>query len=289
VRILGHDYEIRAVLKAKPKTSRYFDGYERRYLAGVAWQIQHRAKAFKEREEEQEFEACLAELRSILPKGAPEPRGFSLGGGWRAGGPVRGDYYDFFNLDDAKIALIVADMPGRGQPAVALAKSLQTIVKTHTEADVSPSEVCVRINQEVCRSFAPGTLIRFCYGVLDTACRQISFSNAGHHPPYLVRRNGGCYQFDAGGPPLGAFPDAAYDEALLDLVPGDRLAVYTDGLVCAGEHRGEDQQFGAERLIDILRKHPLSDANDLRSLVMSELERFGLLRDDAALLTVTVR
>jgi serine phosphatase RsbU (regulator of sigma subunit) len=288
VRICGYDGEIRAILKLKPKTRRLFGDPEREYLRELARQIEKRAEAFKERESDEDFKTCIAEIRSILPQAAPEVRGFTLNGKWLAGHSVRGDYYDFFRLDDAKIALIVADGPGRGQPAIALTRSLQTILRTYATADASPAEVCVRTNQEVCRSFAAGTVIRLFYAVVDTQRKEISFSNSGLHPPYLVRRKGACYQFDIGGPVLGALPDAAYEETTFDLIPGDRFAIYTDGLVRAGEHRGEDQEFGSGRLIDILRKHPLSNAKDLCNLVLSEWDGFRG-RDDVALVTMTVR
>jgi sigma-B regulation protein RsbU (phosphoserine phosphatase) len=122
--------------------------------------------------------------------------------------------------------------------------------------------------------------------VLDTANRQIVFTNAGHHPPYLVRRNGGCYQLDAGGPMLGLSSDAAYEEATLDLVPADRLASYSDGLIRAGEKR--DNPFGPDRLIGILRLHPLSDAEDLVRFVLNEIDRQNDRSDDITLLMLTL-
>jgi hypothetical protein len=288
VPIFGGD-GVRAALKVKPRVVLRFDEQVRNYLRDLAWQIERRAEDLKQSEEEEQFNACVEELRRILPQDVPEAAGFSLSGRYRPDIPVRADYYDYFKLDTEKIALVLADVPGRGNPAVLLAKLLQSTARRCATADASPGEVCVRINQEVCRSLAPATVIRLFYAVLDISRRQISFSNAGHHPPYLVRRNGGCYQFDAGGPFLGLSPDAVYDEATFDLVAGDRLAIYSDGLVSAGEHRGNGEEFGSDRLIDILRKHPLSDANDLCGFLMGELDRHSGQRDDVALVTMTLR
>ena len=120
---------------------------------------------------------------------------------------------------------------------------------------------------------------------LDTAHPHISFTNAGHHPPHLVRRDGHCNQLDAGGAILGASPHSIYEESEIDLTSRDWLAIYSDGLIQNGDL--PDRALPADILIEILRIHPLSNASQLAAFVMAEAQRVNP-SDDVMLMTIAV-
>src|SRR5208282_123865 len=111
-----------------------------------------------------------------------------------------------------------------------------------------------------------GKFITFFYGVLDSARRRFSYTNAGHCQPILVRPNGECLRVNHGGVVLGVFPDWEYREEFIDLQPGDRLAIFTDGITEISN--AADEEFGEQRLMELLRTHRALDAEAMQKRVM---------------------
>jgi sigma-B regulation protein RsbU (phosphoserine phosphatase) len=134
---------------------------------------------------------------------------------------------------------------------------------------------------------AAGKFITLFYGVLDG--HTLTYTNAGHNAPMLVRANGEHFRLDCGGVVLGVFPDWGYQQAQVVLTPGDRLLLYSDGITEAENSQGA--QFGEERLLDLLERHRGMDATRLRRKIMGAVADFtgGAMQDDATLVAIAVQ
>ena len=126
------------------------------------------------------------------------------------------------------------------------------------------------------------------YAVVNIHDRTLTFTNAGHNPPLLARSSGECVRLDAGGSVLGAFPKHSFAEEQIELRAGDRLLLFTDGLTEAIDESCE--QFGEERLVQLLTEHRTRSVEDLKEIVFTAVNEFcdNRFRDDAALMVVGV-
>ena len=202
---------------------------------------------------------------------------------WQPARSVGGDYYDAIAVGDGKAALCIADVAGKGMSAALLMASLQAAVKATASADMPPSRVCNKVRQVVTGNLAGGTFITFFYALLDTAARTLTYCNAGHNPPLLVRGNGEVERLDVGGSVLGRlFRDETFEEATVTLAAGDRVVLFTDG-VSEARRGGED--FGDERLIDVVRANRELGAEELQEKIVEAITAFtyGSFGDDVTL------
>jgi len=283
------DDEFVAVLKfTRSGPNKLFDNEDSQFLNAVAEQAAIAANHFRLRREKQETEYALEIQRGLLPREIPQLPGFSIAGAWQPARTVGGDYYDVFKLDELKIALVMADVSGKGIPAAILMANLQATVKAYATPDCAPKDLCQKVNRAVANSITTGKFITFVFAILDSAACSLTYTNAGHSPPLLVRRDGSCLSLGAGGTVLGLFADWSYDQATIDLRVGDRLAIFTDGVTEATNSDGED--YGDDRLIEILKTHPPAHATGLRETIMRNVAQFCRedFNDDATLLTVVV-
>jgi phosphoserine phosphatase RsbU/P len=234
-----------------------------------------------------EIEAASATQRGLLPQSIPDFPGYGISAAWRPAGAVSGDYLDLLRLDSSHLALCVADVIGKGVPAALLMSNVQAAVHALAGEMLPTGELCARINRIVAANVGSGKFITFFYGVLDGA-RRFSYTNAGHCEPILVRQNGDCVRVNHGGVVLGVFPDWEYREEHVDLEPGDRLVLFTDGITEIANADGDE--FGEERLMELLRAHRALDAEAMQKRVMGAIAEFsgGNFQDDATLIVAAV-
>ena len=234
-----------------------------------------------------EIEAASATQRGLLPQSIPQFPGYEISAAWRPAGAVSGDYLDLLRLDANHLALSVADVIGKGVPAALLMSNVQAAVHALAGEMLPTGELCRRINRIVAANVGSGKFITFFYGVLDSA-RRFSYTNAGHCEPILVRRSGECERPDHGGVVLGVFPDWEYREEHVQLEPGDRLVLFTDGITEIANAAGEE--FGEERLMELLRANRALDAEAMQKRVMAAIAEFsgGNFQDDATLIVTAV-
>jgi serine phosphatase RsbU (regulator of sigma subunit)/DNA-binding transcriptional regulator YhcF (GntR family) len=283
------DVEMHGVLRLGPKTTgEAYDPEDLRFLAALGEQVALTANQFRRRHERQDFEYALDIQQGLLPREVPQVAGFTIAGSWQPAQAVGGDYYDAFQLTATETALAVADVSGKGMAAALLMANLQATVKAYATLDSSPQDVCGRVNRAICNSITPGKYITFFYAVLDAGARRLTYTNAGHNPPLLVRRDGSCLRLAAGGTVLGVFSGAAFESVAVDLRLGDRLLMFTDGITEATDPRGEE--FGEERLIALLREEPAAAAAELQATTMQRVTQYchGNFADDATVLAVVV-
>lgn len=249
---------------------------------GRARRREARAQAARERE----LATARDVQQSLIPREFPAIRNCEIAASWRPAHEVSGDYFDVLPFGEARAALCIGDVMGKGVSAGLLMSNLQALVKAFASDDVSPNELCGRINTMLCRQDAAGKFVTFFYGLLDTDRGLLRYTNAGHNPPLLVRRDGGVVRLERGGPVLGVFPDGVYEQGEVAFARGDRLLLFTDGITEASDASGEE--FGEARLLDLARQHKSATAEELRKAVIRAVTEFagGEFQDDATLMIV---
>jgi len=283
------DDEVHGALRLAPKPNgREHDGEDLKFLASLGEQVAITANQFRLRHERQESEYALDIQQGLLPREIPEVPGFTIAGAWQPARTVGGDYYDVFPAGERELALVVADVSGKGMPAALLMSNLQATVKAYATVECSPKDLCGKVNRAISKSITAERFITFFYAVLDPAERRLTYANAGHNPPVLARQDGACLKLETTGTVLGLFPEASYEQAAVDLLPGDRLVMFTDGITEASDSNGEE--FGEERLIARVKESSAVSARDLGNEIIQRVTQFchGDFADDATLLTVVV-
>jgi phosphoserine phosphatase RsbU/P len=207
---------------------------------------------------------------------------------WQPATTVGGDYVAAFEIDDEHAALCVADVVGKGLPAALLMSNFQAALQSLALQYASPADVSTRLNRVFYSNTPLHKFITAFYGVVNIPNRRFTFTNAGHNPPLLVHANGDCVRLEAGGSVLGAFADLTYAQSTVQLGAGDRLLLFTDGLSEAVDVNNE--QFGEQRLIDLLREHRERSPEQLKQMIFDVVAEFcgHSFRDDAALMIVSV-
>jgi len=215
--------------------------------------------------------------RMLLPEKPPTLPGLDIAFATKAANTVAGDYYDAFlrtNTDDARLLLIVADVAGKGIPAGLLMASVQTGFHTLAADPVPLVELAARLNRSMClRSGGGRHLITAFLAELDTSTRSLTWVNAGHNPPILLRSGGALEHLEEGGLPLGAFPASSYQSGCTELRSGDALYIYTDGVVEALDESGAE--YGEDRLAGLVAAFGTIDAAASLSRIFESVDRFA--------------
>jgi sigma-B regulation protein RsbU (phosphoserine phosphatase) len=242
-------------------------------------------KLHQELEESQEIQAAL------MPNALPDIEGFDIAVAWKPARAVGGDYFDILKFSPRHTALCVADVAGKGMPAALLVSNVQAVLKSLASELFGPGELCAKVNSIMCGNMMTRRFITCFYALLDSQNRRLSYTNAGHCPPMLIR-DGVSLRMKEGGPVLGIFPDRHYLQAHIDLQSGDCLVLFTDGVTEARNASGIE--FGEDRLEELLTQLLSEDkearAADLRDRIMEAVNEFsdGEVYDDATLMVVKV-
>lgn len=259
-------------------------------LRKLRTQIEHGRARRLEQSREQQLRIELNEAREIqrglMPRKMPNLAGFSLASAWQAAHDVSGDYLAAFKLNESHAALCIADVAGKGFPAALLMSNMQAALKSLASENISPRELCLKLNRLMCGNTPLQKFISCFYGDLDVRNRTLTFTNAGHNPPILMRRNGDCIHLDDGGRVIGAFCDSSYTQSQIKFYEGDKLLLFTDGVTEARNASGEE--FGDERLQECVRAYRGRSAAELRTTILNEVTQFcgDNFDDDAALMVV---
>ena len=186
---------------------------------------------------------------------------------------VGGDFYDFFMVDDSHLAVVMADVSGKGVPAALFMVIGKTLIKDHTEPGISLGDVFSDVNNMLCDSNSEGLFITAFEGVLDLVTGEFRYVNAGHEPPYICKQGEGyeAYRIKAGFV-LAGMEDLRYREGSLQLSAGDRIFLYTDGVTEATD--AENQLYGSERLHRVLNDHLDANPEALLAAVKADVDHF---------------
>jgi phosphoserine phosphatase RsbU/P len=234
------------------------------------------ARLFKEAIEKQRMEDELKIAREIqqglLPEKLPSIPGFDIAALTIPSKEVGGDYYDVITRRNGDYILAIGDVSGKGTPAALLMASVQAALRALAPLCQSISQTTGQINDLTCENTRSGNkFITFFWGILDAQTRQFRFSNAGHNPPYLIRKNGDMELLEDGGLILGIFKTTApYAESSVTMLPGDILVMYTDG-VSEAMNQSNDQ-FTEELLESILKESTHLSTKEIIQKVQQRLE-----------------
>jgi sigma-B regulation protein RsbU (phosphoserine phosphatase) len=240
----------------------------------------------RERQMKLELDEAREIQRGLMPRRMPHLHGFSIANAWQPARGVSGDYLAAFKLDESRAALCVADVAGKGFPAALLMSNMQAALKSLASESISPSELCGKLNQLMCGNTPLRKFITCFYSELDIAARKLTFTNAGHNPPMLMRGDGECIRLEEGGRVIGAFCDSTFTQQEIQLYEGDKLLLFTDGVTEARNADGEE--FGEQRLLDCLRSYAGCNAAELRTLILNDVTAFchSNFDDDATLMVL---
>jgi sigma-B regulation protein RsbU (phosphoserine phosphatase) len=232
-----------------------------------------------------EFEETREIQSGLLPSRIPEVSGYEIVTEWRAARSVTGDYFDVVHLGGNMVALCIADVAGKGMPAAMVMSNLQAAIRMSIGEGLCPEDLCARVNRIMCENLAPGKFITFFYCILDSQSGRLTYTNAGHNAPILVRRDGGFLRLKQGGAVLGALPEWRYESGEARLEPGDRLLLFTDGLIEARSIT--DEEFGEARLLDLLDHNRELGADQLKGIILKAAVEFNpKLQDDMTFIVV---
>jgi predicted ester cyclase len=215
-------------------------------------------KLMEQRRERVEQELLVARRiqRASLPKEVPQLEGWQLTSYYQPAREVGGDFYDFFDLEGSRLGVVVGDATGKGMPAALVAEATSNMLRAVAQAlgFSSPGEVLSRVNETLLARIPSNMFVTCFYAILDAKSGNLTYANAGHHLPYLRRRNGEVEELRARGMPLGLMSGMGYEEKEIMLDAGEAALFYSDGLVEAHDPQ-RHEMFGFPRLRALIAEH----------------------------------
>jgi serine phosphatase RsbU (regulator of sigma subunit) len=254
---------------------------------GARLRGQRLEQEIRERERvEQELKVARSIQRASLPKEVPDLEGWKISPCYQPAREVGGDFYDFLELIDGRLGIVVGDATGKGVPAALVMASARSMLRAVAQASHSPGDVLSRVNDALVTDIPTNMFVTCFYAILDPRSGRLVYANAGHDLPYL-HRNGDAEELRARGMPLGLMPGMGYEVKEITLGAGDSALLYSDGLVEAHDPNGE--MFGFPRLRALIAEHA-EEKSALGEYLLEELYSFvgesWEQEDDITLLTL---
>ena len=227
-----------------------------------------------ERERLERELALASEIQQrFQPTAPPQVDGYELQGISFPCYEIGGDYYDFIEREDGRLVIALGDVSGKGTAAALLMSSLHAAVHAQAGSHDSLVSTISAVNKYLADNIPANRFVTLFYAELDPDSGALSFLNAGHNPPLIVHAAGTVEQLASGGLPLGIKPDADYREGRTQLLPGDVLVIYSDGVTEAVSPTGEE--FGSTRLYEVVSRNIESSAAGIRDRIESSLTKFS--------------
>ena len=207
----------------------------------------------------------------LLPAHDPSLAGFDISAYNFPTEEVSGDYYDWVRVYDDQIGIVIADVSGKGVPAAILMAFLRASLRAASHIGYATHISMAKVNYLLWESIERNQFVTAFYAILDASTRTLSYSNAGHNPPLLIKANGDARFLDSGEQPLGMFQGTRYHEYHVVFEPGDVFVLYTDGATEAASPEGEE--FGRDRLVEAVSESLDKPAREMiASIQMAVLE-----------------
>ena len=242
---------------------------------------------------EKELSMATSIQSSVMPNmfpAFPEREEFDIYASMDPAKEVGGDFYDFFFVDNDHLAMVIADVSGKGIPAALFMMSAKIVINDRTMMGGTPAEILKYANNRICDKNEEGLFVTVWLGILDLRTGKLICANAGHEFPALCR-NGKFELFqDEHGFVVGGFEDEEYTDYEIQLSPGDKIFVYTDGVPEATDAKGE--MFNTDRMTESLNKHRDLSPEHLLKAVKEDVKEFvkdAPQFDDLTMLTLTFK
>ena len=266
-RITGGDLNVTVDVRANQEFASLSDDINstvetlKRYIAEAAARI------------DKELEYAKQIQLSALPTNFPTGEEYNVYAQMIAAKEVGGDFYDFYKINDNTVAILVADVSGKGIPAAMFMMTAKTIIKDLAESGMAVNEIFTKANEKLCENNESGMFVTAWMGILDIATGKMQFANAGHNPPLLKRADGAFeYLKTRAGFVLAGMEGIRYRVGELTLGEGDRLFLYTDGVPEATNT--ENKLYGEDRLLSFMNENANMEAKALLPTLKNNIDEF---------------
>ncbi|MFZ0428937.1 MAG: SpoIIE family protein phosphatase [Acidobacteriota bacterium] len=262
-------------------------------LPGGEWLLTAMLEDVSRHEEHRVLESSVRASRltqlHFFPESLPQLGGVDLAAVNIPSDVISGDYYDFFKIVEGHWGLVIGDVAGKGIPAGLMMSAFRASLLAEIRNNYAVSTIMTKVNDLLWETTAANRFVTAFYGVFDERHRMLSYCNAGHNFPILLRPDGSCLTLETGGILLGAFRGSQYEEGHVVLVPGDLLLFYTDGLT---EALGPDgRELGTSGLPGLLRRLSAGSASEIVEGLVGYLTRKSGERhpvDDVSLIIMKI-
>jgi serine phosphatase RsbU (regulator of sigma subunit) len=300
VPMLSRDGRLSGLLVLGPRRSEEpYSGEDKRLLASVASQAATAMENIRlaqeiadrmerERRVAREMEIAKEVQLRLLPQTGPRMKTMEAAARCIQARSVGGDYYDFLDLGADRAGLVLADVSGKGVHAALLVANLQAYLRSQSAITPrDPVRVLDQVNRILWKSTAAQHYATLFFGVYDDAARQLSYVNCGHNPPLCLRQDGSVERLAATATVIGLFEQWECSLGILQLAPGDLLAIFSDGVT---EEARDDEEFGEQRLIDELQSTRERPLDEIITGVFESVQRFSPDKqsDDLTLLVARI-
>jgi sigma-B regulation protein RsbU (phosphoserine phosphatase) len=245
-------------------------------LASEAAMAIYNARLYRDFQEKQKLEEELNIAKEIQQALLPAPtRILSFASAYSHNVPcheVGGDYFDYFDMPGGRFGFAVGDVSGKGMPAALLASVLQGMFSATTPLDLPIPTIISSVNRNLTRRGTGNRFVTFFFGMID-ADGTLTYTNAGHNPPYVVGRDGSIQPLTEGGMVLGLFASAQYESRTIQLRSGDHVVLFTDGVLEALNTM--EEEFGEERLLEILRTNYAASSSAILDCIREAVTVFS--------------
>lgn len=243
-------------------------------IANEASAVIEKAMLYEERVERQRMEQELAAAAKIqenlMPQVIPQVSKFQISAKNIPSQIVGGDFYDFIKFGESHLGVVIADVSGKGISGAILMASARASLRAYLEDPHTVKDAIANLNRVLCRDTQSDQFVTLFYGLLDVQEATLTYTNAGHNPPILFR-NREIITLFKGGLVLGVLPNAVYEEERIQLMKGDLVLFYTDGIV---EAQKDNMYFGIERLSELIQANVSLSAGEILGKVLEVVDEF---------------
>jgi serine phosphatase RsbU (regulator of sigma subunit) len=257
-------------------------------VSQIARQRSRLAAEVRRQRDEYEHDLMLAAQvqQRVLPR-PPVLPSLELAAAMQTAQLLGGDYYDFFQISDTVVDVVIADVSGHGAAASLLMPSLAVALRLRARELNGPAAILKDLDPVLKEITSTATFVTMFYARFDQAAGTLQYASGGHNPPLLVRpKTGETMLLEAGGPIMGILPDAQFSNALIDLEQGDILTLFTDGVTEQENESGEE--FSMDRLRDVVVSKETDPASALVAQITQAVSSFAGTKQQADDLTVVV-
>ncbi|GGG73642.1 PP2C family protein-serine/threonine phosphatase [Edaphobacter dinghuensis] len=257
----------------------------------LVWLIaRQRSRLIEEvRQQRDEYESDLVLAAQVQQQVLPSPRtfqGLELAGTMHAARLLGGDYYDFFQISDDIVDVVIADVSGKGAAAALLMPSLSVALRLRARELSGPAAIMKDLDGVLKQVTRPASFVTMFYARFHLAAKTLEYANGGHNPPILLRPSGEIRLLEASGPILGILNGTVYSNVTINLESGDILTLYTDGVT--EQENKQDEQFSVDRLEQVLSEHTHVSSNTIVDAICEAVPAFAGAAEQSDDFTVVV-